>query len=792
MSYRHIAWRAAGLFSSALLLPALARAEADAVQPLAVAEVDEQTVVVEALRQRPAPAKSPAIVQTVSAEQLQQTVNLSNTEDALKYLPSLLVRKRYIGDTNAPVATRTTGINASARSLIYADGLLLSTLVNNNNGNGSPQWFLVPPGAIDHVDVLYGPYAAAYPGNSYGAVVEIATRTPEKFESSLRLNTSFQPFKQYGTDGDYKAYELGADLADRRGAFFWRLDFNHLDSNSQPVTYLTIGKSTTAAASGDPVISGAYADRNRTGGNILVLGAGNLTHTTQDSAVARLGYDFSSTLQLVYTLAYWQNTATTRPQTYLQDSSGASYIGNSGGSSGKVTINGNSYSANSIAALYSDGTVDQRRLAQGLSLTDRSETLDWQLAVSDFDYVKDLSRTSTPSNSSGSNYQSSSGRITDAGDTGWRTADARISYHPQGLASEHTLSAGVHADQYRLGSPLYDSADWFSAGKGALFSDSRGKTRTLAAWAQEQWRIAPAWTATVGARYEKWKAFDGFNNNRSGTSSFTYFPVQQPELDKRGVSPKATLAWQSLPELELKASLGRALRFPTVGELYQNIATGSTYTQANPYLKPEDVWAGEFSAIYRHHDALLRVTLFQETVKDLLISQNAQLSSTVTASFVQNLDKTRQRGVEVEVGKDRLFLDGLSFTGSATYVDAEILENDGYVPTTAGAHSVGRRTPYVAKWRASGVLSYKPDEDWTLSLAGRYATRLYATVDGSDINTHTYQGFEGYTVFDSRVRYQLDKHWSAALGVDNLNNEKYFLFHPFPQRSAFAELHYDF
>jgi iron complex outermembrane receptor protein len=41
---------------------------------------------------------------------------------------------------------------------------------------------------------------------------------------------------------------------------------------------------------------------------------------------------------------------------------------------------------------------------------------------------------------------------------------------------------------------------------------------------------------------------------------------------------------------------------------------------------------------------------------------------------------------------------------------------------------------------------------------------------------------------DARARFQIHKQWSAALGVDNLLNRKYFLFHPFPQRTVFAEL----
>jgi TonB-dependent Receptor Plug Domain. len=75
-------------------------------------------------------------------------------EDTIKYLPSIQVRKRYIGDTNAPVGWRTSGTGSSARGLIYADGILLSSLLGNNNGNtGSPRWNMVSPSEIERVDV---------------------------------------------------------------------------------------------------------------------------------------------------------------------------------------------------------------------------------------------------------------------------------------------------------------------------------------------------------------------------------------------------------------------------------------------------------------------------------------------------------------------------------------------------------------------------------------------------------------------------------------------------------------
>ena len=108
-------------------------------------------------------------MQSRTTEQIQETVSVTNAEDALRYFPNILVRKRHIGDTQAPITTRTSGVGASARSLIYADGVLLSALIGNNNSSASPKWGMVSPEEISRIDVLYGPFSAAYAGNSIGA-----------------------------------------------------------------------------------------------------------------------------------------------------------------------------------------------------------------------------------------------------------------------------------------------------------------------------------------------------------------------------------------------------------------------------------------------------------------------------------------------------------------------------------------------------------------------------------------------------------------------------------------------
>src|SRR4051794_6246460 len=93
------------------------------------AQADEQTLPPVTVSDTPSVAernKLPLQTESVTAPEIADKVNVMNAEDSIKYLPSILVRKRHPGDTQAPVTTRTSGVGASARSLVYADGVLLS------------------------------------------------------------------------------------------------------------------------------------------------------------------------------------------------------------------------------------------------------------------------------------------------------------------------------------------------------------------------------------------------------------------------------------------------------------------------------------------------------------------------------------------------------------------------------------------------------------------------------------------------------------------------------------------
>ena len=80
---------------------------------------------------RGVPANIPAVVESRTREEIYKQVNVMTSAEVFKYLPSVMVRERFIGDNNAIVTMRTNGPTESANTLVYANGVLLSNLLGN-------------------------------------------------------------------------------------------------------------------------------------------------------------------------------------------------------------------------------------------------------------------------------------------------------------------------------------------------------------------------------------------------------------------------------------------------------------------------------------------------------------------------------------------------------------------------------------------------------------------------------------------------------------------------------------
>jgi iron complex outermembrane receptor protein len=698
-----------------------------------------ESILVIAQKQAETIENAPSTRASVDAARIAETVNAMSTEDTLKYLPSLIVRKRHIGDNFAPIATRTSGLGSSARSLIYADGALLSALIANNNGNGSPRWSLVAPEEIERIDVLYGPFSAAYSGNSIGTVVSITTRLPDKLEARASILTNVQQYSLYGTDSVLPSWQYSGSLGDRFGPLSLFASATRTTSNGQPISFIT-------ATSQPAGTTGGYADRNRTGGAIRVLGAGGIEHHVQDTFKLKAALDLSPSVRAIYVVGLWRDDSQGTVQSYLSPTTSATTPFTAGFSSGVYTR-------------------DAEHWSHALTVQGDSERIDWQLVGTLYDYGHDIQR--TPTGLLPNAFAGGAGIVQRQDGNGWATLDAKASLH---LGEAHVLSGGGHFDRYTLGTTSYLTPDWTSAAQGALSAVSRGKTSTAAVWAQDAWSLTPTMTLTLGARYEWWRAYDGYNLSATAPQ-----PIVQPSRRAHGVSPKASLEWRPAPAWSARLSFGQAYRFPTVGELYQAVTVGTLLTNPNPNLLPERARSEELAVEHRDTHGSIRLSLFNESIANALISQTGMVGA-ATATFVQNVDLTRARGVELALDR-RDVLPGWDLSGSVTYADATTRRN------TGDPSSIGKLLPSVPHWKATAVLSWRPDPKLVLTTAARMSSRNYGTLNNSDTIGNTYQGFDKYVVVDARALVHVTDQFDVAVGVDNIGNDTYFLFHPFPQRS---------
>jgi iron complex outermembrane receptor protein len=699
---------------------------------------------------------------TITGDSVAKTTNAVNVEDALKYLPSLLVRKRHSGDTQAPLATRTSGLGASARSLVYADGALLSALIGNNNTSASPRWSLVSPQEIDRIDVLYGPFSAAYPGNSIGAVVNITTRMPDKLEATANAAVQVQNFDQYGTSETLPTYQFGATIGDRFGPLALFASADHVVSNGQPLLYVTA----SPAGTGGTPSNGGFDDVNRLGMAIKVLGASGMEHQVEDQFKLKVVLDISSGVRLSYVAGLFLNDTDAGAETYLRNAATGLPV-----YAGTLNIGGQKYTV--PAGAFSAGVYRyrERHWSHVLALNGNGDRFDWQVIGTLYDIGQDIQQ--SPTTALPAARDGGAGTISKFDGTGWKTFDAKGLWR-LGENAAHSISFGIHGDWFRLNNNRFATTDWIGGAAGPLNLRSKGRTRTLAVWAQDGWKPLPGVTLTLGGRYEWWRATDGENFSIPMGGA-----VFQPGRSAHRFSPKATLAWQPQPAWTVRLSFGQAWRFPTVGELYQ-IVTSPFVAVPNPYLRPERARSEELAIEHNDAHGLIRLSLFNEQVKDALISQLGNLNG-LPATFVQNVDRTRARGVELAFQRSDI-LPRFDLSGSITYADATTRRN------AALPAAVGKLLPQVPHWKATLVGTWRPVDHLSLTAAMRYASRNFGTIDNSDRVGNTFQGFYKYLVVDLRAELKLADHWTLGVGVDNLTNDRYFLFHPFPQRSFAADL----
>ncbi|WP_019960799.1 TonB-dependent receptor [Woodsholea maritima] len=686
-------------------------------------------------------------------------VNAFNVEDSFKYAPNLIVRKRYIGDNNATLSFRSMHTTQTPRALVSIDGFTISNFLGASF-NTAPKWGVLAPGDIDRVEIMYGPSSARYSGHAMGGALLMSLREVEENQARLSLQAFQGAYDYYATDETLTGWSIDGGLDYRLGdRGFISLSYRHFENEGQPQQWRTLVNGSQRQALIDQnIVAPDYFDRairDDELGFLTIGGEDSVVKSEEDQLRLRAQYDLTPTWRVRALLALLKDEERAdNPKSFLRDGQGQpSLIGLSG---------------------VRQSSAKDLELLIGVGL--RGEISGWNLdiAASRFDVLDNAERQSDTFD-----YRTGLAPIKGQVEIGDATAWTHLDVIAQRTFGRHDIALGASYAGYHFDTPRYNTPNWRDGSGQTLANASGGKTALYGVFIEDAVSLTPSWTATLGLRAEHWRAQDGYLLN--GATRVDYASREEDAL-----SPKAALSFTPNEAWSLSASVAMATRFPTVGELYQAslIAYGPNVGELNfgafnPHLKPEEAVDYQLSATRRFEHAALTVSLFKQDVSDSLFAQTVPELAT---SLTTNIDKIETQGVDFVLGTEDFLIEGLSLDANLSLIEAEVTKN------AIDPSLEGNTVPRVPSVRANISLRYSPNEAWLLAAGWRYQDTPERNIENNATSKcGTFYCVSDFSIIDVKATRHFEN-FDLSLGVDNLNDERAFVYHPYPGRTVMAEL----
>ncbi|HEY3431242.1 MAG TPA: TonB-dependent receptor [Rhodocyclaceae bacterium] len=711
------------LLASALLsvLPALG-VESETVLP---------NVFVSATRTARTVEDAPGLSDLVTRSQIEGRQS-DKVTDLAQGIAGVWVRPgRGVLDVNQTVVMH--GVPDEKRSLLLVDGMPM-----NDAYAGSVSVGGLSTENLDRVEVVQGPASALYGGNAMGGVIQYFTAMPTKAEYRVKVG--------YG-----EAFDTGKAAAGVSKTFFSY--GNKLDNGLSLLASLAYtnvngyasewATSTTAPTAG---ITGATRTQTNAGATAYLLGDKGVQSWSDYSVALKGQYDLDA--------GQWIRAGFTR-MTYQYDfGTPTTLLRNA---TGNPVWNYGSVSATTFDAPYGGLMRDAWQLSS-------------QLNVSGGKLVANFGLVDSPKNWSavaltGADQSSGVGQLTTTaarsllGDVQWSV----------GLGDAQLLTLGGSFRNDEADTRDINLTDWkHPASQATQKSDTRGKVDNWSVFLQDEIQFNHSLSGTLGLRNDVWRTHDGQVNNSGVVQTFA-------SHEDSALTPKATLAWQALDKLTVKAAYGQAFRAPTVYELYRTYTTssGTTYV-SNPSLKPETVDSADLGLEAAPWDGgKVRLNHFHNLFHDLVYTRTSG-----TYRYRINAGQAVSRGwtldLEQKYGDSRVY-------ANFTWTDARIIKN------SANTASEGKDMMQMPSRMAN--LGYEGKRgDWQWSVMGRYASKQYATDANTDTTNGVPTSYDPYFVADAKVAYRIDAHMTASVSVSNLFDRNYFSYYQAPGRAWFVEL----
>jgi hemoglobin/transferrin/lactoferrin receptor protein len=323
---------------------------------------------------------------------------------------------------------------------------------------------------------------------------------------------------------------------------------------------------------------------------------------------------------------------------------------------------------------------------------------------------------------------------------------------------DHLLIMGIDVDRTKGHTTCVYGGDYIA--RGVQNEDRAGYTQSLALFAQDEWRLSPFVTMTMGLRYTS-------SENKLTKHQVEPYKVASSRVDN--LVGSLGLVYHSPDGLSLRAIVSQGFRAPT---LTDQLIGGTQGTLANFGLEPETSLNFELGARYASNSFVMDLAFFYSHLKDAFYLQDTGILNPSspqaggTYSQIQNSDQATSYGMEIML--ERKFADlGLTPHLSLTAMKYVRKYKNGYSTANTGVPKT---------WGVAGLR-------WERELSEK--TRLYADASltwSGKFHDEGETGVLSYTEFyDSGTRADFvigiesgeERKFKAALNFRNIGDKRY-------------------
>ncbi|PAF52983.1 hypothetical protein BKH42_08425 [Helicobacter sp. 13S00482-2] len=624
-------------------------------------------------------------------------------------------------------------------TLVMLDGVILSDLEGENRILDELSLY-----DVSRVEVIRGAFSSLYGTGAIGGAVNFITSMPTKLENTLIIGYG-SAFKKNQADMNLvRGYvSVGDAFLDKRLRV--KASYGFSTSGGYPSVPAFGSKIDFAKLTS---ITGYNADR---AGNYIAGDTGRREYVLNDGRI-KLEYDWGDkdTTSLMASVSNHHYDFVS-PKSNLLDSSGRVVYGNNSYN----PFIGNGYEGIGSYTHYIAS------LSHMHSFEDESMMRVTFSSVNLYSYWLDADTSAVP-------------LPTLAGGAGYSQDIYTTSNYLDILYDKnfdnHTLTLALQGRYMALDQLNYGMSDWkvrdYDLG---LLKSYGGKAFLVAGFIQLDSNWSKNLNTTLGIRYDYWQNFEGY-------TQIKYQKTPVKNISQSSFSPKASINYNLLDRVVLKASVGSAFRVPTLREIFR-ISTSTQKWINNTDLKPEKGISFDIGGdINSFLDGILKVYYFQTELLNIIYR-----SGNGKDIPYQNKNAGAGRINGVEIGYLQPMGGGFSLNASYTYSNAKITKN------SAKPSTEGKFIPNTPEHMAHIALLYGKSKGFYGSIEGSFQSKSYSDDVNSEIFKNTFGYYDEQLYFNAKIGYVFENNLDLSVSFLNFTNNRYYDYYQVAGASFFAQ-----